>query len=65
MAPTPITTKRGNTSNVCKPLITQHIINLQECDVFYMLVSIGEDSQNGTNENQMRIDKMIDKESHG
>lgn len=42
---------RGNTSNMHKYLITQHIINLYGCNVFDMLLRDGGDSQSGAKEN--------------
>lgn len=35
----------------------QHAINLQESNVFDILLSDGDDSQGGVNENPVRIDK--------
>lgn len=51
-----ITTKRGNSSKMHKHLTSQHAVHLHGCNVFDILISDGDDSQSGTNENPMRID---------
>lgn len=49
-------TKRGNSSKMHKHLTSLHAVHLHGCNVFDILISDGDDSQSGTNENPMRND---------